>query len=112
MNKDHWEIRNNVIVVVQQHSLNYLKRIYANRGIHMVSAVVLVNTELGSSQDKVMESLRNIEGVEEAHALYGVYDLIIKIKALTLDKLKEIIKLRIRQTSGVTSSLTLMIIEH
>lgn len=78
----------------------------------MVSAVVLVNTELGSSQDKVIESLKKIEGVEEAHALYGVYDLIIKIKALTLDKLKETIKVRIRQTAGVTSSLTLMIVDY
>ena len=78
----------------------------------MVSAVILVNTELGSSQDKVIERLKNIEGVEEAHALYGVYDLIIKIKALTLDKLKETIKLRIRQTAGVTSSLTLMIVDN
>lgn len=78
----------------------------------MVSAVVLVNTELGSSQDRVIESLKKIEGVEEAHALYGVYDLIIKIKALTLDKLKETIKVRIRQTAGVTSSLTLMIVDY
>ncbi len=78
----------------------------------MISAVVLVNTELGSSQDKVIENLKNIEGVEEAHALYGVYDLIIKIKALTLDKLKETIKLHIRQTVGVTSALTLMIVDQ
>ena len=78
----------------------------------MVSAVVLVNTEIGLSQDKVIESLKIIDGVEEAHALYGVYDVIIKIKALTLDKLKEIIRLRIKQTAGVTSSLTLMIIDR
>ena len=78
----------------------------------MLSAVVLVNTDLGLSQDKVIESLRNIDGVEEAHALYGVYDLIIKIKALTLDKLKETIKLHIRQTPGVISSLTLMVVDN
>ena len=78
----------------------------------MVSAVVLVNTESESSQDKVIESLKNIDGVEEAHALYGVYDLIIKIKALSIDKLKDIIKQRIRQTAGVTSSLTLIIVDH
>jgi DNA-binding Lrp family transcriptional regulator len=102
-----------VIVDMQQHILNYLiESRCKTEEFQMVSAVVLVNTELGSSQDKVIESLKNIEGVEEAHALYGVYDLIIKIKALTLDKLKEIIKLRIRQTAGVTSSLTLMIIDH
>jgi len=44
-------------------------------------------------------------------ALYGVYDLIIKIKAITIDKLKDIIKLHIGQTAGITSSLTLMIID-
>ncbi len=78
----------------------------------MISAVVLVNTELGSSQDQVIESLKLIEGVEEAHGLYGVYDLMIKIQALSIEKLKEIIKLRIRQIAGVTSSLTLMIIDR
>lgn len=78
--------------------------------LNMISAVVLVNTDLGS-QDKVVENIKLVEGVEEAHALYGVYDLLVKIKAISFDKLKEIIKLKIRQMAGVTSSLTLMIIE-
>jgi|WetSurMetagenome_2_1015567.scaffolds.fasta_scaffold1327374_1 DNA-binding Lrp family transcriptional regulator len=78
----------------------------------MVSAVVLVNTEVESSQTQIIESLKRIEGVEEAHGLYGVYDFLIKIKAQTIDQKKEIIKLRIRQVVGVTSSLTLMIIDH
>ena len=78
----------------------------------MISAVVLLNTESSQSQDEIIESLKLVEGVEEATALYGVYDLMIKIKALTLDNLKNIIKLHIRQVAGVTSSLTLMIIDH
>jgi DNA-binding Lrp family transcriptional regulator len=48
---------------------------------------------------------------KEAHALYGVYDLLVKIKAISFNKLKEIIKLRIQRIAGVTSSLTLMIVE-
>ncbi len=76
----------------------------------MISAVVLVNTDLGS-QDKVLESLKQVEGVEEAHALYGVYDLLIKVKAKSIDKLKDVIKSRIKQVKGVSSSLTLMIVE-
>ena len=76
----------------------------------MISAIILVNTDLGS-QDKVIENIKLVEGVEETHALYGVYDLLIKIKAISFDKLKEIIKLRIKQLAGVTSSLTLMIVE-
>ena len=76
----------------------------------MISAVVLVNTDLGA-QDKVIESLKLVEGVEEAHALYGVYDLLIKIKAISIDKLRDITKLRVKQIAGVTSSLTLLIID-
>jgi DNA-binding Lrp family transcriptional regulator len=76
----------------------------------MISAIVLVNTDL-DSQDKVIESLKLVEGVEEAHALYGVYDLLIKIKAISIDKLKDITKFRIKQLDGVTSLLTLMIVD-
>jgi DNA-binding Lrp family transcriptional regulator len=76
----------------------------------MISAVVLVNTDF-DSQDKVIESLKLVEGVEEAHALYGVYDLLIKIKAISIDKLRDITKLRVKQIAGVTSSLTLLIID-
>jgi DNA-binding Lrp family transcriptional regulator len=76
----------------------------------MISAVVLVNTDL-NLQDKVIESLKLIEGVEEAHILYGVYDLLIKIKAISIDRLKEIVKLRIKHLNGVTSLLTLMIVD-
>ena len=76
----------------------------------MISAVVLVNTNI-ESQDRVLESLKLVEGVEEAHALYGVYDFLIKIKATTIEKLKDITKLRIKQIDGVTSSLTLMIVD-
>jgi DNA-binding Lrp family transcriptional regulator len=59
----------------------------------------------------VLESLRLVDGVEEAHALYGVYDLLVKIKGNSIDKLKEITKFRIKPIVGVKSSLTLMIVQ-
>ena len=76
----------------------------------MISAVVLVNTDLGA-QDRVVETLKLVDGVEEAHALYGVYDLLIKIKAVSIDKLREMTKLQIKPIAGVNSSLTLMIVQ-
>ena len=76
----------------------------------MISAVVLLNTDSGT-QDKILETLRLVDGVEEAHALYGVYDLLIKIKGNSIEKLKEITKLRIKPIVGVNSSLTLMIVQ-
>jgi len=76
----------------------------------LISAVVLVNTDL-DVQDRVIESLRFVDGVEEAHALYGVYDVLVKIKGNSIDKLKEIIKLRIKPIADVNSLLTLMIVQ-
>jgi DNA-binding Lrp family transcriptional regulator len=76
----------------------------------MISAVVLLNTDSGT-QDKILESLQLVDGVEEAHALYGVYDLLVKIKGTSIEKLKEITKSQIKPIAGVNSSLTLMIVQ-
>jgi DNA-binding Lrp family transcriptional regulator len=78
---------------------------------NMISAVILVNTEM-DSQDQVLKSVRAIEGVQEAHALYGVYDLIVKIQTSSIEKIKDINKYGIKQVEGVTSSLTLMLIDQ
>lgn len=74
----------------------------------MVSAVVLVNTDL-SAQNEVVDGLKLIEGVEEAHALYEVYDYYVKVKANSIDELKAVTKSQIRKVTGVTSLLTLML---
>jgi DNA-binding Lrp family transcriptional regulator len=76
----------------------------------MISAVVLLNTN-SNAQDRVLESLKLVDGVEEAHALYGVYDLLVKIKGSSIEKLKEITKSQIKPIAGVNSSLTMMIVQ-
>lgn len=73
----------------------------------MPRAFVLINVESGS-EDEVLKELKNIEGVEESYCSYGVYDLITKIKADTMENLKEIVTRRIRALSKVRSTLTLI----
>jgi len=77
----------------------------------MPRAFVLINVESGS-EDEVLQELKTIEGVEEAYFSYGVYDLITKIKADTMDKLKEMVTRRIRTLSKVRSTLTLIMMEE
>ncbi|MGC8997812.1 MAG: Lrp/AsnC ligand binding domain-containing protein [Candidatus Bathyarchaeia archaeon] len=77
----------------------------------MPKAFVLINTEIGSEAD-VLKDLRKIEGVEEAHSVYGVYDIIAKVSAETMDKLKEIVTWRIRRLDKVRSTLTMIIVEE
>ena len=55
----------------------------------MPTAFVLINTEIGSSIADVLKDLKKVEGVDEAFAVYGVYDIIARVRAESMDKLKE-----------------------
>jgi DNA-binding Lrp family transcriptional regulator len=77
----------------------------------MPKAFVLINVESGS-EDEVLKELKRIEGVEEAYFSYGVYDIITKIKADTMEELKEMVTRQIRALSKVRSTLTLIMMEE
>jgi DNA-binding Lrp family transcriptional regulator len=81
------------------------------RRLEMPRAFVLINVESGS-EDEVLQELKKIEGVEEAYFSYGVYDLITKIKADTMEQLKEMVTRKIRALSQVRSTLTLIMMEE
>jgi len=77
----------------------------------MPTAFVLINTEIGSEAD-VLKDLKKVEGIEEAHAVYGVYDIIARVKADTMDKLKEIVTWKVRRLDKVRSTLTMIVVEE
>jgi len=77
----------------------------------MPRAFVLINVESGS-EDDVLKELKIVEGIEEAYFSYGVYDIITKIQADTMDKLKEMVTRRIRTLNKVRSTLTLIMMEE
>ena len=77
----------------------------------MPRAFVLINVESGS-EDEVLKELKTIEGIEEAYFSYGVYDLITKIRADSMDRLKEVVTRKIRTLSKVRSTLTLIMMEE
>lgn len=76
----------------------------------MPEAIVLINTNIGT-EEEVMNELLKIEGVSEAYIVYGVYDIVVKIKASTTEALKEIISSKIRKISNVRSTLTMIVVE-
>jgi len=74
----------------------------------MPLAFVLFCTETGS-ESKVLEVLKSVEGVVEAYAVYGVYDIVAKVKAETMDKLEGIITRHVRRLDNVRSTLTMVV---
>lgn len=76
----------------------------------MPKAFVLINTEIGAEAE-VLENLNEVEGVDKAYTVYGVYDIIARVKADTMDNLKEIVTWRIRRLDKVRSTLTMIVVE-
>ncbi|MCP8323522.1 MAG: Lrp/AsnC ligand binding domain-containing protein [Candidatus Methylarchaceae archaeon HK02M2] len=76
----------------------------------MPVAFVLINADVGAEED-ILKELRKIENVEEAHFVYGVYDIIAKISADTMEKVKETVTWKIRRLDKVRSTLTMIVTE-
>jgi DNA-binding Lrp family transcriptional regulator len=71
---------------------------------------VLINVELGF-EEKVLKEVRGVPNVKECHRVYGVYDMIAKVEADSLDELKQNVTSKIRRLEGVRSTLTSIVIE-
>ena len=74
----------------------------------MPSAYVLFNVGSGL-EDRVLEEVKKVEQVQEAYVSYGVFDLIVKIKADSMEQLKETMTHRLRMIRNVRSTLTLIL---
>jgi len=77
----------------------------------MPTAYILVNTEIGAEK-QVLEALKKIQGVEEAHSLWGVYDIIANVSADSAEELKNILTSQIEKINKINSKLTMMIGEN
>ena len=75
----------------------------------MPTALVLLNTEIGSEAD-VLRELRKIANIEEALLVYGAYDIILRIKSSSMNELKQTVTWKIRKMDYVTATQTMIII--
>jgi DNA-binding Lrp family transcriptional regulator len=76
----------------------------------MPMAFVFMNIDTGGEQE-VLKQLQGIPNVKEAHLVYGVYDLVARIEAETMEKLKEIVTWKVRRLDKVRSTLTTIVME-
>lgn len=72
----------------------------------MPKAYVLMNCDLGSEK-QVITSLKNIEGIKEAHGTLGLYDIVAQIESDTEEKIREIATVTIRNMPRIHSTITL-----
>jgi DNA-binding Lrp family transcriptional regulator len=74
------------------------------------AAFVLITAEVGS-EIELKTKLLQLPHVVEAYAVCGVYDIIAKVEAETMDGLKEVMTQEIRCLDEVHSTLTMVVME-
>ena len=76
----------------------------------MPTAYVLINCDLGS-EDDIIKELKKLPEVVEVSGVFGVYDIIVRIRSDSMDKFREVVTWNVRRIDKVRSTLTMMVIE-
>jgi len=72
-------------------------------------AFLLISSKVGQ-EDQVITDLQAIPEVKESYVVYGVYDVIARLEAESMQSLKDVVGLRIRQLDTVRTTLTMVVV--
>jgi DNA-binding Lrp family transcriptional regulator len=75
----------------------------------VVTAYILIQTEVGKAA-KVTTEIVDITGVQQAQAVTGPYDVIVRAEARNLDELGQLVVARVQAVDGITRTLTCPIV--
>ncbi len=82
----------------------------------MPTAYVLINSDLGTDESiisKIKEILKAEKNIEfTTQGVYGIYDVVLKIRSDDTDILRNLITYKIRKINNVQSTLTMIVIEE
>jgi len=59
-----------------------------------------------------MNELIKIPEIKEVYIVYGTYDVVAKIEADTLEKIREVITDKIRRLSDIRTTVTMIVVEE
>ena len=76
--------------------------------VHMPSAIVLANSEIGK-ESEIIDALAKFKEIEETYLVYGVYDIVMRINSETMEDLETIITQKVRLIPSIRSTLTLIV---
>jgi len=76
----------------------------------MKTAYVLITCDLGS-EEQIIDEMKQLEDVKEVRAVFGAYDILVKMELVNEKNLSDIITWKIRKLKRVRSTLTLMTME-
>ena len=76
----------------------------------MQEAIVCINAS-PDSIDEVFSELKACKEIREAYRVYGVYDIIAKVRGESIEDLSNIIDIRIKRLDEVRVTLSMLLIK-
>ena len=77
----------------------------------MVKAYVLIKTASGK-EDQALRDILGLSVTEEAHKVFGAFDIIAEIKARDMESVIEIVVGKLRQIDGIMDTQTLLSVDE
>lgn len=84
--------------------------LFTDGGKEMVKAYILIKTESGR-EDSVLREILELSVTEEAHKVFGAFDIIAEVRGRDMETLVEVITGKIRTISGTVDTQSLMAID-
>lgn len=88
-------------------------KIYLDDSIMVVEkAFVLINTDDHIDDDILIAQLKKIDGISEAYKVSGIYNILVKVEAETMDKVAKVVNHRLKNLRNIQSTLTMVAIRN
>jgi len=76
----------------------------------MVKAYILIKTHIGK-EDSVLRAVLGLSVTEEAHKVFGPYDLVAEVRGRDMETLIEIITDKVRKIEGIEDTQSILVID-
>ena len=76
----------------------------------MVKAYILINTQVGQ-EDAVLREVLELSVTEEAHKVFGPYDIVAEVRGRDMETLVEIITQKVRCIKGIEDTQSILVID-
>jgi DNA-binding Lrp family transcriptional regulator len=77
----------------------------------MPTAYIFVNCTVGA-EENIINEVEKLADVKVVRGTYGVHDIFVKVKSDNTETLNHTIMSKIRRVPGITSTVTLVVIEE
>ena len=76
----------------------------------MVKAYILIKAAVGQ-EDNVLKGMLDLSVTEEAHKVFGAYDIVAEVRGRDMETLVDIITDNVRKIKGIVDTQSILVID-